>query len=108
MQAAFDSPVRNPNHYPASSSFPFLSCSHGAARTASCATAGFPLEPVTFAPIDKTTDLVAMTGRQKGNDGPERGRAPVSIASNSPPNIYSFLDLNFFSSFKQIAIRCSS
>ena len=23
MQAAFDSPVRNPNHYPESSSFPF-------------------------------------------------------------------------------------
>jgi hypothetical protein len=47
MQAAFDSPVRNPNHYPVSPSFPFLSCSYGTARTVSCATAGFPLEPVT-------------------------------------------------------------
>jgi hypothetical protein len=27
-----------------------------------------------------TIGLVAMTGRQKGNDGPEKGRAPVSIA----------------------------
>ena len=24
-----------------------------------------------------------MTGRQKGNDGPEKGRAPVSIASTT-------------------------
>jgi hypothetical protein len=38
-------------------------------------------------PIDKTIDLAAMTGRQKGNDGPEMGRAPVSIADLglSPP-----------------------
>jgi hypothetical protein len=25
-----------------------------------------------------------MTGRQKGNDGPEKGRAPVSIAGENP------------------------
>jgi hypothetical protein len=32
-------------------------------------------------PVDKTIDLAAMTGRQKGNDGPEKGRAPVSIGT---------------------------
>jgi hypothetical protein len=36
-------------------------------------------------PIDKTIDLAAMTGRQKGNDGPEKGRAPVSIAGEARP-----------------------
>jgi hypothetical protein len=39
-----------------------------------------------FAPIDKTIDLAAMAGRQKGNDGPEKGRAPVSIATSSLPD----------------------
>jgi hypothetical protein len=30
-----------------------------------------------------------MTGRQKGNDGPEKGRAPVSIAPSSLPQLPS-------------------
>ena len=29
-----------------------------------------------------------MTGRQKGNDGPEKGRAPVSIATADPAGTY--------------------
>jgi hypothetical protein len=39
-----------------------------------------PTNPMIPRRLIKTIDLVAMTGRQKGNDGPEKGRAPVSIA----------------------------
>jgi hypothetical protein len=41
--------------------------------------------------MDKTIDLVAMTGRQKGNDGPEKGRAPVSIAKSDKGVVSSFV-----------------
>jgi hypothetical protein len=41
---------------------------------------GKPHQPDDSAPVDKTIGLVAMTGSQKGNGGPERGRVPVSIA----------------------------
>ena len=39
-----------------------------------------PTNPMIPRRLIKTIGLVAMTGRQKGNDGPEKGRAPVSIA----------------------------